>query len=405
MKIQDFLCTYPRTLARERCKEFDSEIARRNLTTGLILLPMILLFELFNALYVLFFTNRGLSSANNRFYFIFYLSLLAFSLFFLVLALFFRKKVSDNPGKLLIASYIYTLFICLWSAGITLMDLRTNDNISVYFICLISISIFLYMRPWQGILLFAGCQLFLLTAMPFVHIPEGHSTGSYINTTFAALLCICISISRYHYRVEDFQNRIIITDQNRQIREINEQLNQMVHTDALSGLNNRRYLESITLPLWKRKAASGIEAAVVMIDIDDFKQYNDFQGHQAGDRCIRRIAQIIQECISDIDGAVIRYGGEEFMIVIFGVDRPDVERCIECVRSKVENLRIENTEYAYHNNESDERDVNKKNYITISAGICLRPMQPDSSLHDYLSRADHALYEAKKSGKNCFVFD
>ena len=82
------------------------EIARRTLTTGMILLPLILLFEMFNMLYVLFFTNRGLSSVNNRLYFVFYLSLFAFSLFFLVFALFFGKKEPSNPQKLLTASYI-----------------------------------------------------------------------------------------------------------------------------------------------------------------------------------------------------------------------------------------------------------------------------------------------------------
>lgn len=372
MRVQNFLYTYPRTLTRERCKEFDMEIARRNLTTGMILLPLILLFEMFNMLYVLFFTNRGLSSVNNRLYFVFYLSLFAFSLFFLVFALFFGKKEPSNPQKLLTASYIYTFFICLWSAGITLMDLRTNNNIIVYTICLISISIFLYMRPWQAVLLFTGSQLFLLTVLTFVSIPEGHNTGSYINTTFVALLCICMAVSRYHYRVEDFQNRIIITDQNRQIREINEQLNQMVHTDALSGLNNRRYLETIILPLWNERAASGIDAAVVMIDIDDFKQYNDFQGHQAGDHCICRIAQVIQECIADTDGVAIRYGGEEFMVVIFGADRFTVERHMECVRSKVENLRIENVGRAHDDNGGSEYNVDKKYTLRlVPESICM----------------------------------
>lgn len=164
--------------------------------------------------------------------------------------------------------------------------------------------------------------------------------------------------------------------------EINEKLEIIANHDALTGLLNRRFLEASLSELWKYPIKVTSQAAVFMIDIDNFKKYNDFYGHPQGDACLCRIASVLKGVF---DGYVIRYGGEEFMAVVFSVDLQAAKELGEEACRRTEGEAI-----------SDGRE----GVVTVSVGICHVASTLNRSLNECIDIADNALYQAKNSGKN-----
>ena len=167
--------------------------------------------------------------------------------------------------------------------------------------------------------------------------------------------------------------------------QINEKLEIIANHDALTGLLNRRFLETSLAQLWKTPVKVPCEAAVFMVDIDDFKRYNDTFGHQSGDDCLRRIATAIQGALKGYSSHVMRYGGEEFMAVVFQVDRRRAAELAKGICRLVEASAIPN---------------GHGGSMTVSIGACHVASTLNASLFDCIQGADQALYRAKKEGKN-----
>lgn len=167
--------------------------------------------------------------------------------------------------------------------------------------------------------------------------------------------------------------------------EINEKLEIIANHDALTGLLNRRFLETSLLERWKYPIRISSQAAVFMMDIDNFKKYNDYYGHPAGDLCLQRMASVLKGVFDGYEGDVIRYGGEEFIAVIFAVDQQVAKELGEriCYLERAE--KIPNGE---------------DGVVTVSVGICHVTKTTAHSLNDCINTADTALYQAKNSGKN-----
>ena len=128
----------------------------------------------------------------------------------------------------------------------------------------------------------------------------------------------------------------------------------------------------------------------MMLDIDFFKQYNDTYGHQAGDNCLAAISHLLSRDIKTEDVCLIRYGGEEFLIFLFGESSLDANEKAEVIRSSVEQ-GLYNTP-----------DIPKRN-MTISIGLYQESPMKETDMERFIFRADQALYEAKKNGRNCVV--
>lgn len=167
--------------------------------------------------------------------------------------------------------------------------------------------------------------------------------------------------------------------------EINEKLEIIANHDSLTGLLNRRFLESSLAQLWKFPIKIPSQAAVFMMDIDNFKNYNDLHGHPQGDECLRRVSGVFQRIFEHADGNVLRYGGEEFVATTFMVDHHDARELGEKICRLVE-----------RENMPDGRG----GVVTVSVGVCHVETTLDASLHDCIQMADKALYQAKKDGKN-----
>lgn len=171
----------------------------------------------------------------------------------------------------------------------------------------------------------------------------------------------------------------------KKISEINKKLELLANHDSLTGLLNRRFLETTLLKLWKRSLKPSTQAAVFMLDIDDFKKYNDFFGHQKGDDCLCHLANIFKVFFDNYNSKLIRYGGEEFLGVIFSVDKENILELGQKICHSVEKENILNSQGGN---------------VTVSIGICHVDTTEDVSLYECIKIADKALYTAKKNGKN-----
>ena len=164
------------------------------------------------------------------------------------------------------------------------------------------------------------------------------------------------------------------------------QVSELVREDQLTGALNRRGLDEAMDVELKRAERNKSAFSVALIDIDNFKKLNDTLGHQAGDRALTHLTQVIKEPLRATD-AVGRYGGEEFLILLPGTN---LEAAIETIQRLQRDLT---KKFFLHNND--------KILVTFSAGVALRVEGEDQE--DLIGRADKAMYHAKQTGKNRVV--
>lgn len=167
--------------------------------------------------------------------------------------------------------------------------------------------------------------------------------------------------------------------------EINKKLEIIANHDALTGLLNRRFIETGLAEEWKYPIRASGQAALFMLDIDNFKKYNDFYGHLKGDDCLRQIAATFKKAFDGHNGYVIRYGGEEFIAVVFLVERKFTLELGNKICRLVEDEALPDADGGV---------------VTVSIGMCHIPSTVDVSLSECIRIADKALYQAKTSGKN-----
>jgi diguanylate cyclase (GGDEF)-like protein len=156
--------------------------------------------------------------------------------------------------------------------------------------------------------------------------------------------------------------------------------------DGLTGILNRRALESRIELEWSRALRDQAPMSIVMVDIDHFKVYNDQHGHQLGDETLRRVARIIERNIRKVD-AVARYGGEEFAIILPRAGKKEAIEVAKKLRRSVEQADFVR---GY---------LQPLGRVTISCGVSTGP-EDATSVEDLIHRADEALFSAKEAGRN-----
>lgn len=174
------------------------------------------------------------------------------------------------------------------------------------------------------------------------------------------------------------------------LRDSVQQTIEMAVTDGLTGLNNRRYLDNHLTEVISKARGRQKPVSIVMCDIDHFKKVNDTHGHDVGDEVIREFARRIKKNIRNIDLAC-RYGGEEFVVVM-----PDTD--VALARVVAERIR---NEVALHPFIVEEGA--KQLPITVSLGVSCLEKETDTG-DSLIKRADNALYEAKRAGRNTVIF-
>lgn len=174
-----------------------------------------------------------------------------------------------------------------------------------------------------------------------------------------------------------------------ELEKIRARFEALANMDGLTGLANRRQFDEALTRAFERVSQTGNHLSLLLVDVDHFKQFNDRYGHQAGDECLRKVAHAIAGCVRSED-TVARYGGEEFAVVLPYADETTARSIGKRVRDVVRGMGIAH---------EGSREQGGPGLVTISVG-CTTAGQPGDGPADLIRRADAALYEAKRTGRD-----
>ncbi|TFW13467.1 diguanylate cyclase [Duganella callida] len=163
-------------------------------------------------------------------------------------------------------------------------------------------------------------------------------------------------------------------------------LEQLATRDGLTGLANRRCFDDTLNAEWQRALRHQQPLSLLMVDVDNFKQYNDAYGHLGGDECLQRIAMAVSSEMRAND-LVARYGGEEFAVILPNQSLKGAAIVAERIRCRVEQLRLPNL-------------GSKQHVVTVSIGAATALAAPETDPSQLVATADSALYRAKHMGRN-----
>lgn len=186
-------------------------------------------------------------------------------------------------------------------------------------------------------------------------------------------------------RIHTMQQRLFSMSQ--ELTAANRSLLQLSSVDSLTGLANRRSFDHALETRWHHAQTSGRPLALMMCDIDYFKRYNDNYGHQAGDSCLRRVADVLATCVRDNGDFVARYGGEEFAVLM---SNASANTAMIIARRILESVRAAQIPHG-HSPVSP--------YVTLSLGVAISRPRDDSSPEQLIESADKALYASKDQGR------
>ena len=179
-----------------------------------------------------------------------------------------------------------------------------------------------------------------------------------------------------------------LEEANARLRRANRRLARLSARDGLTGIANRRRLDRSLLLEWRRAGRTEMPLSMLMADIDFFKNYNDLNGHQQGDACLRQVAEALAGCLHRAGELVARYGGEEFAILLPATDEAHALTVGEKLRACVEELRI------------PHGGSGAGPWVTLSLGAATARPRAGLRPRTLLEHADRALYQAKREGRN-----
>jgi diguanylate cyclase (GGDEF)-like protein len=185
----------------------------------------------------------------------------------------------------------------------------------------------------------------------------------------------------------------VIEEQTEELTRKNITLHEQANRDELTGLYNKRYFSQWLDTNSLSKQSLGDYVSFLMLDIDHFKLYNDRYGHIAGDVCIRSVADALNRVVTRPTDFSLRYGGEEFVIILADTDEKGAESVAGKILKEILSLKIENA------------DSSVSPFLTVSiGGACDRSAGSPEILKQLLIRADGALYQSKNNGRNRYTF-
>jgi diguanylate cyclase (GGDEF)-like protein len=187
---------------------------------------------------------------------------------------------------------------------------------------------------------------------------------------------------------DDMARRLAAREE--ELQNANQHLEELVSLDGLTGLANRRGFDRELDLAWRGADKHRRPLALMMIDIDHFKLFNDHYGHVRGDACLRAVRETLSLVTLEEAVVVARYGGEEFALLLPGIDIERATALADEARSSIQDLLITHAEAS-------------SGIVTISVGVETLVPKPDQPAADLVEAADRALYAAKRRGRNAVV--
>ncbi len=189
----------------------------------------------------------------------------------------------------------------------------------------------------------------------------------------------------------DFLNSVFLESENQQLQKTSNELHRLSISDTLTNLRNRRHFESMLELEWKRALRFQTPVSLILFDIDYFKLFNDYYGHQMGDDCLKLVAGKIGRLARRPGDTAARYGGEEFVLLLSCTELDHATTIADACRASVESLEIPH-------DASTVSDV-----VTVSVGVASMVPNHGTDRRMLVEAADEALYRAKSEGRNRVV--
>lgn len=204
-------------------------------------------------------------------------------------------------------------------------------------------------------------------------------------------LCAVWKISVFQLEARERRLARLVDEKTEALKKANEELQHLANSDGLTKIGNRRHFEDFLADEWHRAIRFKTEISLVLLDIDHFKLFNDTYGHQAGDECLKKVADALRETIHRPTDLLARFGGEEFAIVLGGTD---LEGALNIARQAAENVK----KLAVPHCRSQTSE-----HLTMSVGVATTFVTFGMSEAELIKAADEALYQAKAAGRNRIV--
>ena len=294
-----------------------------------------------------------------------------------------------------------------FSVALFLASLLVMLGVGIWCAVLRVRSAYFYLASFAA--LFAGSGLVLLRTLGWVSSNPFTTDGMLLGSSAEMLLLAFALADRYHrLRGEKLQvqrellasrQALVETLQNSEraltqrvqertldLEQLNQKLQAQVHVDGLTGIANRRHFDDTLQSEWGRMMRLGQPLALLMIDLDHFKAYNDHLGHVAGDEALRAVAQVLAGTVRRSGDLVARYGGEEFAVIA-----PNTEAASAMALARKACLALHDLQLPHA--------LADPGVLTLSCGVAVTVPRPDAQAQDLLARADAALYRAKQQGR------
>lgn len=184
-----------------------------------------------------------------------------------------------------------------------------------------------------------------------------------------------------------------IVDMRDELQQLNSELELLSQTDGMTQLYNHRTFVQLAQEQWLHATRNDHPTALIMLDIDHFKLYNDYYGHPQGDECLKQVAGVLKTAVKRPSDIVARYGGEEFIIFLPNTDLKGANKVATDLHQAILALTIEHAESPTHD------------HVTASIGVCISQSTAGRSLNGMIKHTDSALYKAKHGGRNRICVD
>ncbi len=293
---------------------------------------------------------------------------------------------------------IYSLGVCVLAlASAWMLSQSQADTVYSFMVCLVLIPLFAGAGARLPFWYAVPPALVTIGAALLMFKPQG-ALGQLLLSDSLVRLCngtlyplVAAYALDYAQRKQWLLSRIA-EHQRDGLARLAAQLQKLSMTDALTGLPNRRHFEEAFAHQHQAARLSGHSLAVLVMDVDHFKRFNDGYGHPAGDACLQEVADALSRVAQASQGQVARLGGEEFGLLL-QADAQRARRVAEMACAVVRDRRIAHA----------HGGPGAAPHLTISVGLTCRPANTEGSLLQHLAEADEALYRAKASGRDRVV--
>ncbi len=379
---------------------YDEYCARHNLAMFLPMTLGVLLVMVF----ILVFQLVRLGDRLFEFlYFELYITAIVVSFVLAVVFLLYKRNIFKKHRKVVdtifILSYLGLALMTTAAESLAAMALSQNIVLTAMMLVISSI-IYVSYKTTIAVLLIGNISAVSLVA--YMHnsnpsqITSDHVAHAVLNLLFMFVATLFVCVPCYNSRTNMFLQELTLEQVNKSLQGtnkklelLNKQLEKTSMTDALTGVLNRYAFGKMLELSWDEVKKNGQDIAVLMIDIDFFKQYNDNFGHVAGDACLKSVAQTLVNSVRNGSENVFRYGGEEFVVLMPGTDINGAVLTARRIQKDMQKMAIEH--------------VTNEKVVTLSIGVYSAVPSDEFDVYTLINRADIALYKAKNSGRNQYV--